>query len=229
MVVVEIRRPYFDEETQTIQWQMRAMLRATPDGVNASVPPDDSTSVLTESVMEIASGEMGRPCEGTRSGGRAASPTPTGLVTWWLSLFTTITRCRSRRWAASGSQTSPEPPTPELARVRPTRPASPPPLLTRGAPLPRTATSDITSIAVGGALRSARLEIGITQQELASRLNVSAPYLSSIENGRMNMTIGQLSAIANALGAILDVTFRVPAPMIEPEIPQPPEPATLLV
>ena len=43
------------------------------------------------------------------------------------------------------------------------------------------------------------------------------------------MTIGQLSAIANALGAILDVTFRVPAPMIEPEIPQPPEPATLLV
>ena len=76
--------------------------------------------------------------------------------------------------------------------------------------MPRTATSDITSIAVGAALRQARLEIGITQQELASRLNVSAPYLSSIENGRMNVTIGQLSAIANALGAILDITFRVP-------------------
>ena len=34
MVVVEIRRPYFDEETQTIAWQMRAMVRATPEGVN---------------------------------------------------------------------------------------------------------------------------------------------------------------------------------------------------
>ena len=78
MVVVEIRRPYFDEETQTIQWQMRAMLRATPDGVNVSVPPDDSTSVLTESVMEIASGEMVDPEE---PGAVGAQP-PRRLPVW---------------------------------------------------------------------------------------------------------------------------------------------------
>jgi transcriptional regulator with XRE-family HTH domain len=88
--------------------------------------------------------------------------------------------------------------------------------------MPRTTTSDVTSVAVGRALRHARQEVGVTQHALATRLNVSAPYVSSIENGRTNVTVGQLSSIADALGVILNIEFRISERTLEPMIPEPP-------
>lgn len=88
--------------------------------------------------------------------------------------------------------------------------------------MPKTATSNITSLATGRSLRDARRKIGVSQNELATRLGVSPPYISGIENGRSNTTVGQLSAIADALGVVLEIGFSVPPRVPEPVIPAPP-------
>jgi hypothetical protein len=58
MVVVEIRRPYFDEESQTIDWQIRAVVLANSDGVKISAAPDETPCVLTETLVEASSGDV---------------------------------------------------------------------------------------------------------------------------------------------------------------------------
>lgn len=88
--------------------------------------------------------------------------------------------------------------------------------------MPKTATSNVTSLATGHSLREARRKMGVSQNELATRLQVSPPYLSGIENGRSNTTVGQLSAIADALGVVLEIGFSVPEHLPEPAIPSPP-------
>jgi HTH-type transcriptional regulator/antitoxin HipB len=75
--------------------------------------------------------------------------------------------------------------------------------------MPRTATSDVAAKAVGQAIRAARQEVGLTQAGLASRLDVNPSYVTNLEAGRVNMTIGQLAHIAEALGAGLEVEFPV--------------------
>lgn len=67
-----------------------------------------------------------------------------------------------------------------------------------------------------------RRELGVTQAELASRLRISAPYVSALETGRTNPTIGHLWAVANALGVELHLSFQQPAPASLPSIPAPP-------
>jgi hypothetical protein len=58
MVVVEIRRPYFDEESQTIEWQTRAVVVANSDGVKISPSTvDEAPCVLAGAVVEASSGE----------------------------------------------------------------------------------------------------------------------------------------------------------------------------
>jgi transcriptional regulator with XRE-family HTH domain len=58
---------------------------------------------------------------------------------------------------------------------------------------------------VGEEIRSSRRELGLTQTELANRLEVSAPYIAKVEGGRANLTIGQLANIAGALGVGLEI------------------------
>jgi UDP-N-acetylglucosamine 1-carboxyvinyltransferase len=58
---------------------------------------------------------------------------------------------------------------------------------------------------VGDSIRSARHEAGLTQAELAERLGTTPAYITNVEAGRTNLTIGQLAHIADALGADLDV------------------------
>lgn len=53
---------------------------------------------------------------------------------------------------------------------------------------------------VGRNVRRARIELGITQEELADRANSSQFYISSLEAGRRNPTIETVHAIAVALG-----------------------------
>lgn len=52
--------------------------------------------------------------------------------------------------------------------------------------------------------------LGITQIELARRLKVRQPYVAAVEAGRVNLTIGQLGAVASALGVGFDVAFTIP-------------------
>lgn len=73
--------------------------------------------------------------------------------------------------------------------------------------MPKTATSDVASAVAGHAVRQARKDAGTTQQELATRLGVNASYISNLEAGRVNPTIGQMAAIADALGYGLTLTL----------------------
>ena len=52
----------------------------------------------------------------------------------------------------------------------------------------------------GENVRKERLARGLTQQELAGRLEMERSYLSELERGRRNPTVRVLGALAQALG-----------------------------
>jgi|SRR5215217_3109413 len=88
--------------------------------------------------------------------------------------------------------------------------------------MPRTTTNGLASQVIGEAIRRIRLEVGLTQGQLAERMQTTVPYVSALENGRSNPTIGQIWAIADALRVEVEVDFRVPARQPTPTIPKPP-------
>lgn len=73
--------------------------------------------------------------------------------------------------------------------------------------MPRTTTSTVDAKLLGETLRKTRLLEGLTQAELAVRLDVSASYVQKLEGGRANPTLGQLAHLAKALGRDLSVEF----------------------
>lgn len=77
--------------------------------------------------------------------------------------------------------------------------------------MPRTNASSITSQLVGEEIRKVRSELGWTQKQLAERLDAAPAYVSAIEAGRENLTLGSLARIAEALGRGLELSF--------PEVP----------
>jgi transcriptional regulator with XRE-family HTH domain len=86
--------------------------------------------------------------------------------------------------------------------------------------MPRTAASDITARIVGQEVRRARTAAGLTQAEVAARLNTSPTYVTNVEAGRVNLTLGQLTRVAAAIGADLQVSLPLvtaePARVVEP-------------
>lgn len=80
--------------------------------------------------------------------------------------------------------------------------------------MPRTTVSALASKVVGEEIRRSRLALGLSQAALARRLDVSPPYLAKVEAGRANLTVGQMAAIAEALGAGLEIRF----PVLEREV-----------
>lgn len=86
--------------------------------------------------------------------------------------------------------------------------------------MPRTVASEITASLVGQEVRRARKAAGLTQSEVAERLATSPAYLTNVEAGRLNLTLGQLARIASAVGATLDLKLRLidlePAQVSEP-------------
>lgn len=52
---------------------------------------------------------------------------------------------------------------------------------------------------VGGRVAERRRDIGLTQEELAERLDVSIKYLQRVEAGQENLTIESVVTVANAL------------------------------
>lgn len=73
--------------------------------------------------------------------------------------------------------------------------------------MPRTNSSTITQSVVGDEIRRVRAELGLTQAELAARLDAAPSYVSAIESGRENLTLGSLARIATGLGTGLNVSF----------------------
>ncbi len=76
--------------------------------------------------------------------------------------------------------------------------------------MPRTAVSEMNAKVVGREFKDSRQALGLTQAEVAKRLGVSASYISAVEAGRRNLTLGQLANIANAMRLGIDVSFIRP-------------------
>lgn len=76
--------------------------------------------------------------------------------------------------------------------------------------MPRTAVSEIHAKVVGREIRATRNELGLTQSEVAERLGVSASYMSAVEAGRRNLTLGQLANIANAMRLGVNISLIRP-------------------
>jgi transcriptional regulator with XRE-family HTH domain len=53
---------------------------------------------------------------------------------------------------------------------------------------------------LGENLKKLRLKKGLSQGDLANKLEVDRAYISNIENGRMNPTLSTLEKISGALG-----------------------------
>jgi transcriptional regulator with XRE-family HTH domain len=81
--------------------------------------------------------------------------------------------------------------------------------------MPRTETSELAAQLVGYEIRRARKAAGLTQAEVAKRLELTVPYVSNVEAGRVNLTVGQLARFADALGSDL----RLSLPRIEIRAP----------
>lgn len=89
--------------------------------------------------------------------------------------------------------------------------------------MPRTTSSSLASQVAGEAVREARLAVGVSQAELARRLGTTPPYISSVEAGRSNITVGRLWAVAEALGVEFSLALRPPPPGPPPPVPAPPD------
>lgn len=54
-----------------------------------------------------------------------------------------------------------------------------------------------------------RKEKGLTQSDLAKKLNTQQSVISRIENGEQNITLSTLDKIAKELGARIEITFKL--------------------
>ena len=78
----------------------------------------------------------------------------------------------------------------------------------RDVSMPRTHASEVAAKVIGQEIRRARQEGALTQAELARRLRVTPSYVSNLEAGRVNVTVGQLANVASAMKVALDISFR---------------------
>jgi transcriptional regulator with XRE-family HTH domain len=69
---------------------------------------------------------------------------------------------------------------------------------------PRVATAPSASPPLGAALRAARSERGLTLEQLAAAVDLSAAFLSRLERGQASTSISNLLRLSAVLGAPLD-------------------------
>lgn len=60
---------------------------------------------------------------------------------------------------------------------------------------------------VGTTIKQFRKKIGVNQQELADKSNITQAYLSQIENNKKDPNLSTLAAIADSLGVPLPILF----------------------
>ena len=83
--------------------------------------------------------------------------------------------------------------------------------------------TDNASVIFGRTARALRESIGLSQEKLAERIGITYQYLSAIENGKENFTVGVLESIARAFGldipAFIDKAYvdDRPIPAVKPE------------
>ncbi|MFI1584437.1 helix-turn-helix domain-containing protein [Embleya sp. NPDC020630] len=65
-------------------------------------------------------------------------------------------------------------------------------------------------MAVGRRIRGLRKESGVSQATIAEAAGLSRPFYGAIENGRRNVSLDNLFAIADALGVDVGAFFRNP-------------------
>ncbi len=63
---------------------------------------------------------------------------------------------------------------------------------------------------IGARIRARRTDLGLTLPQLAEAAGVSARFLSDVETGKANISIGRLAGIAAALGTPLHALVREP-------------------
>jgi len=60
------------------------------------------------------------------------------------------------------------------------------------------------NIAMGKRIAQRREEKGMTQKQLADRADISVTFLSEVENGKRNISMGKLLSIADELDTTTD-------------------------
>jgi transcriptional regulator with XRE-family HTH domain len=74
---------------------------------------------------------------------------------------------------------------------------------------------------VGRRVAELRVARGLTQEALAERLDVAARWVQAVEGGHENLTLGTLTAFANALKVSMAGFFEPPtAPKARPGRPK---------
>ncbi len=69
------------------------------------------------------------------------------------------------------------------------------------------------SLMLGQMVHDRRVELGLTQAELAERAGMTQPQLSRLESGGATPTVPLLARLAAALNADLDIAFRPHRPV----------------
>lgn len=67
---------------------------------------------------------------------------------------------------------------------------------------------DEIPIAFGRRVRQLRLDMDISQEELAARCHLDRTYISSVERGQRNVSLKNIAAIASALNISLSKLFE---------------------
>ena len=81
-----------------------------------------------------------------------------------------------------------------------------------------TSATGTTPVQLGQAIRAAREARGLSLRELARRVNVSPSFVSQIELGKANPSVGTLYAVVSVLGTTLDDLIGEPPGGSGPEL-----------
>lgn len=68
---------------------------------------------------------------------------------------------------------------------------------------------------VGQRIRDARRAVGLSQSELAEKLNISPAYMSDIENGKTNVGLEIFMGITEALQVSADFLLQTDTPLVK--------------
>ena len=71
-------------------------------------------------------------------------------------------------------------------------------------------TSENLHVLFGENLRQARLKANLSQAEVAARSDMGQPYISEIETGVRDLTLGTMSSVARAVGTDVRTLLKRP-------------------